>query len=47
LTQTLWDATPEWFRPAETELKMIDGLGVPAEIEKRFVPPPPAKTDAE
>jgi hypothetical protein len=37
--QRLWDATPDWFRPAAVEQERISGFGVPPDIEKRLLPP--------
>ena len=40
MPQKLWDATPDWFRPAETELQQIRNFGISEEVEKRLLPPP-------
>ena len=38
--KSLWDATPDWFRPADaTEEKSIQGFGQPADAEKRMMQP--------
>jgi serine/threonine protein kinase len=38
---TLWDASPDWFIPLETEQKSIIGFGRPADSEIRPAPPNP------
>ena len=38
---TLWDATPEMFAPADAEAKSLSGIGVPMESEKRLMLPLP------
>jgi hypothetical protein len=38
--KALWDATPEWFRPADAaEEKSVQGFGQSAEAEKRMMQP--------
>jgi len=34
----LWDATPEWFRPAQMDIERMAGFGIPLDIEKRLMP---------
>jgi len=39
--RTLWDATPEMFKPADPEQeRMIREFGLPLESEQRLLPPP-------
>lgn len=38
--QRLWEATPDWFKVAETEQKSIAGFGIREEVEKRLLPSP-------
>lgn len=38
--KSLWDATPDWFRPTDAaEEKSIQGIGQPADAEKRMMQP--------
>ncbi len=39
--QALWDATPDMLKPMDAEQeRMINGFGMPPELEKRLLPPP-------
>jgi hypothetical protein len=42
----LWQATPEWFKPSDPEQeRLINGFGVPAEIEQRWLASPMKSDD--
>ena len=42
MVQKLWESIPEWFRPSEP----MNGMGVPADVEKRLMPAPSDADDS-